>query len=171
MGCISVRGTGCAARIWALAAGRIVALLAGPLLLMGNDAEDLNGAAGAHGASLTVSFSGLRSSRGLMRGCLTREARFFPDCDKDPHALRLSVPATPDARMVFASVPPGDYALSILHDENGNGRLDTMMGIPKEGVGFSENPVLRFSAPKFAAARFTIGERDMVKDVKLRYFL
>lgn len=122
-------------------------------------------------ASLLISFAGLRSSRGMLRVCLTRNPRFFPGCDKDPAAFTASVAATPDAHVAIPHVPGGDYALSVLHDENGNGRADMMLGIPREGVGFSENPRLLFSAPKFAAARFHVGGADVRKTIRMRYFL
>jgi uncharacterized protein (DUF2141 family) len=148
-------------------------LVAGALLLTGNDAAADTDAVTAHGpeASLLVSFEGLRSAKGLMRVCLTRNPHFFPDCDKDPAAFKASVAAGPDAHLRIPDVPGGDYALSVLHDENSNARADMLLGIPREGVGFSENPRLLFSAPKFAAARFHIGSLDVTKQVRIRYFL
>ncbi|HEX7874506.1 MAG TPA: DUF2141 domain-containing protein [Sphingobium sp.] len=146
----------------------MAALAVAPLLLAANDAQI---ATTPDAPGLTVSFTGLRSTKGLVRGCLTRNPAFFPDCDKDPHSMKASIPAGPNARMHFAAVASGDYALSILHDENANARLDTMLGIPKEGVGFSENPRLRFSAPKFDAARFHMGATDVTKQVEIKYFL
>jgi uncharacterized protein (DUF2141 family) len=166
----SASGIGYAARIWALAAGRtrlLAILVTAPLFLAANAPAPL----APPNADLTVSFTGLRSSKGLIRGCLTRNPAFFPNCDKDPQSLKASVPASPNARMHFTDMPAGDYALSILHDENANARLDTMLGIPKEGVGFSENPRLRFSAPKFDAARFRMGSTNVTKEVRLQYFL
>ncbi|HEX7852953.1 MAG TPA: DUF2141 domain-containing protein [Sphingobium sp.] len=150
-----------------------------PLLLVANSAPPTQPPAPAptstaqtSGVLLTISFVGLRSTRGLVRGCLTRDPAAFPDkCEKDPRSLKATIPAAPHAIMRFTGVPSGDYALSILHDENANGRLDTMLGIPKEGVGFSENPALHFSAPKFAAARFHVGSEDVVKEVRIKYFL
>lgn len=106
-----------------------------------------------------------------MRACLTRDPRFFPNCEKDPHALKESVAASPHARLSFTGIASGDYALSVLHDENGNGRADMLMGIPREGFGFSENPRIRFGPPRFDAARFHIGTTDLTKDVRLQYFL
>jgi uncharacterized protein (DUF2141 family) len=42
------------------------------------------------------------------------------------------------ARCDFEDIPPGTYALAVIHDENMNGKLDTnWLGIPKEGYGFS----------------------------------
>ncbi|CAN5243242.1 DUF2141 domain-containing protein [soil metagenome] len=122
-------------------------------------------------ASLTISFAGLRSAKGLMRICLTRNPHFFPGCDKDPHAFKASVAAGPSAQLRIPGITSGDYALSVLHDENANARADMLLGIPREGVGFSENPRLRFSAPKFDAARFHMGSADVTKMIRIRYFL
>ncbi|MET0240939.1 MAG: DUF2141 domain-containing protein [Sphingobium sp.] len=136
-----------------------------PLLLTANSA------AADTGGNLTVRFTGLRSAKGMIRACLTQEQRFFLTCDKDPNAIRANVAAGPDARVRFHGVVSGDYALAVMHDENGNGRLDVMMGIPREGVGFSRNPAFHFGPPKFSAARFTIGAGDAAQEVRIKYFL
>ncbi|MCK7593475.1 DUF2141 domain-containing protein [Pseudomarimonas salicorniae] len=64
-------------------------------------------------------------------------------------------------RFTFVNLPPGRYAVRVAHDENGNGKLDTnFIGIPKEGVGSSNNPqVMR--APRFDEAVFELGEDDL----------
>lgn len=118
-----------------------------------------------------MSVTGLRSGKGLIRACLTRDPRFFPNCAKDPESLNASVPASPDARLRFTHVAAGDYALAILHDENGNARADMLLGIPREGVGFSENPRIRFGPPKFEAARFRVDARTISQMVTIKYFL
>ena len=61
----------------------------------------------------------------------------------------------------FADLPPGRYAVRVMHDENGNGKLDSnFLGIPKEGYGASNNPkVMR--APHFDEAAFDLGEDDL----------
>jgi uncharacterized protein (DUF2141 family) len=123
-------------------------------------------------STLDVHFAGLRSSKGMVRACLTRNPRHFPECQNDPQALKASVAAGPNARMQFTGVPAGDYALTVLHDENGNFRADMLLGIPREGVGFSRNPVLRFGPPRFEAARFRMaGEQERNEDVTIKYFL
>ena len=46
--------------------------------------------------------------------------------------------AAGSVKVIFADLPPGDYALALYHDRNGNGKLDTnVMGIPREPYGFS----------------------------------
>jgi uncharacterized protein (DUF2141 family) len=46
-----------------------------------------------------------------------------------------------------------------------------MAGVPREGVGFSNNPRLWFGPPRFASARFTVADAPVRQQVKLKYFL
>lgn len=141
--------------------------LAGPLVAADSPAQ----AQGAAAGELLVKFEGLRSAKGMLRACLTRDATLFLHCDRDPAAFKGSVTAGKDALLEFANVPPGDYALTVLHDENGNKKVDTFMGIPKEGVGFSRNPVMHFGPPRWDAVRIHISSGASETDVKLKYFL
>ena len=102
---------------------------------------------------------------------MTRDPAHFPGCDDDPDARHLTAPATAAGHLSFDGLPSGGYAVSLFHDENGNGKLDTFVGIPREGVGFSRNPALMFGPPKFNAARFAVGGGDVGEAVKVRYFL
>lgn len=126
---------------------------------------------GDDGVTVTVAVSGLRNTKGLIRACLTTKPATFPECDKDPQSLRLSVPAQNGPVLVFRHVAPGSYAVSLFHDENGNGRLDKTMGIPSEGYGFSRDAPVHFGPPKFDAAKVSIGSSDMTLAIKLRYIL
>jgi uncharacterized protein (DUF2141 family) len=121
--------------------------------------------------ALTVHFAGLRSAKGMIRACLTRSHALFLHCEQDPHALKASIPASDHARLDFADVPPGDYVLAVIHDENGNDKIDTFMGIPREGVGFSRNPAMHFGPPKYDAARFHVPSGPSETAVTFKYFL
>lgn len=58
-----------------------------------------------------------------------------------------------EATAVTDNLAPGDYGVVTIHDENGNQKLDrNLIGIPKEGFGFANNPHVGLSAPPFAAA-------------------
>jgi uncharacterized protein (DUF2141 family) len=58
----------------------------------------------------------------------------------------------------FGDLPAGDYAVSVVHDLNGNGRMDSnALGIPVEPFAFSNNATGSFGPAKFAQARLTIG--------------
>ncbi|MCW2337159.1 uncharacterized protein (DUF2141 family) [Sphingobium sp. B2D3A] len=150
--------------------------LGAPTLALGEDGaatvRTADAVVPAAAGQIDVRFEGLRSSRGMLRACLTKDRSHFPKCEKDPLALTASVAAGDHAELLFARVPPGDYALLVFHDENSNSRLDTMLGIPREGVGFSRNPRLRFGAPGFESVVLTITPGAAKQTaVKLQYFL
>ncbi len=72
-------------------------------------------------------------------------------------------------QLIVKDVPPGQYALQLFQDSNGNGRLDlSPRGIPLEPVGFSGNPSLLKGKPTPGGARFEHGEDDTLVDVRLR---
>ncbi len=120
--------------------------------------------------TIDVSVAGLRNAKGIVLICLTANSRAFPDCSKDPNAVKRHVRANAADHVSFSGVAPGTYALSLIHDENGNGKLDTALAIPKEGFGFSRNPKITFGPPKFAAAAFSLGQGS-VQTVKMKYML
>ena len=50
----------------------------------------------------------------------------------------------------FPGLTPGDYAVQLYHDENANGKVDmNMVGIPLEGFGFSNTPLVAGGIPEF----------------------
>jgi uncharacterized protein (DUF2141 family) len=121
-------------------------------------------------STLDVTLGKLRSAKGLVRVCLTADPTNFPKCVDDTNAVTRSVPAA--THMVrFAGLPHGGYAVAVIHDENSNARLDTFAGIPREGFGFSRNPVIRFGPPRFDAARFTLNSDAETQQVNMRYML
>ena len=119
-------------------------------------------------ARLDVAIDGLRSTKGAVRICLTADPANFPGCLDDADAVTRNVPASTRA-VSFDGLPQGGYALAVIHDENGNHRLDTFAGIPREGFGFSRNPPIRFGPPRFAAARFDLAGDAAAQQVRMRY--
>jgi uncharacterized protein (DUF2141 family) len=61
------------------------------------------------------------------------------------------------ARCDFEDIPPGTYALVVIHDENSNGKLDTnWLGVPREDYGFSNDAKGLLGGPSFSAASFPV---------------
>jgi len=121
-------------------------------------------------ARLDVDVQGLRSAKGTLRLCLTADPANFPGCLDDADAVTRNVPAGV-THLHFDGLPRGGYALAVIHDENNNARLDTLVGIPREGFGFSRNPAIRFGPPRFAAARFELAGDANRQQVRIRYIL
>ncbi len=121
-------------------------------------------------STLKLSIEKVRSHKGVLRVCLTADPKNFPGCVDDAHAMTRTVPAG-QADISMDGLPHGDYAAAVIHDENDNARLDTFMGIPKEGFGFSRNPPIGFGAPRFTAARFVIDSDVSTQGIRMHYLL
>jgi len=110
---------------------------------------------GSQGNMIHVDVEGLRSDRGQVLCALFSSAADFPKKTDQAVAHAKSEILGRRATCEFQGVPPGTYAISVFHDENSNGKLDTnFMGIPREGVGASNNAKGHFGPPKFSAAAF-----------------
>lgn len=122
-------------------------------------------------ATVVVTVTDLRSTKGQILACLTTRADAFPDCEKDPLAHKLKVPAATEVHLDFGAVSPGRYAVSLVHDENGNGKLDTRLMIPREGYGFSHDAPVHMGPPKFDRAAFAVGPENVRLAIRMRYLL
>ena len=73
--------------------------------------------------------------------------------------------------VVFENLPAGTYAVAVMHDQNGNGQLDTnLFGIPQEGIGVSNNALNTFGPPMFEETSFSLNEQRKVIEITLDYW-
>ena len=119
-------------------------------------------------SSLEIHVDNIKSKKGSIRfGLFTSEADYL----KNPVEKRIIKSTGKDVTVVFENLQPGDYALSVIHDENDNGELDSnAFGIPKEGFGFGNNALGSFGPPSFEKAKIKIADQDVKQDIKLKYF-
>lgn len=111
---------------------------------------------------LTLRVEGLSEVQGtLLAGIYDSAEGAF-----DPANSRFGkrIPASAGPMTLCFRLPPGDYAAAVIHDLNGNGKLDrSVFGIPREPYGFSNGA----ARPDFEKARFTIS-RDTALTIKLQ---
>ncbi|HEX2733235.1 MAG TPA: DUF2141 domain-containing protein [Polyangiaceae bacterium] len=126
--------------------------------------------AGAGG--LTVRVFGLRNRTGTLQLALFRTARGYPE-EIAKATLTRSIPLAHFESLVsWPQVGAGTWALSVLHDENSNGRLDrNFIGVPTEGIGASNDAVTRWGPPTFEDAKFQCSTDGCALDIHLRYWL
>ncbi len=76
-----------------------------------------------------------------------------------------------EARCHFLDIPPGTYALAVIHDENLDGELATnWLGVPEEGYGFSNKAKVSLAgAPSFKEASFAYEGQDLEMTIRLHY--
>jgi uncharacterized protein (DUF2141 family) len=67
-------------------------------------------------------------------------------------------------------LPQGSYAVAIYHDRDGDRDFDrTLVGLPAEGFGFSNDPETKTGLPPLSAVRFRVGAGERVMPVQMRY--
>jgi len=120
-------------------------------------------------ATLTVHISNVRNAKGNVHVDICPEKQFLgDDCvyvgDAQAHAGVVSV--------TVQNLPPGHYAAQVFHDENRNKKVDrALFGIPKEGIGFSNDARISLGPPKWADAKFDFNGQPQTISLKMRYFL
>jgi uncharacterized protein (DUF2141 family) len=124
--------------------------------------------ASSEDTGLRIVVSDVRSARGHVRVEVCSAAEFLQDC--------FHSAAEPAARgvttVLVPNLPPGVYAVQAFHDENDNNEVDRNgLGLPKEGIGFSNDAPIRLSPPSFQAAAFTYAGGDQTITLRLRHFL
>lgn len=124
-------------------------------------------AGASQAADLTVEVSGARSTQGTVSAALYGSADSWL---KEPQKLQgaRAPAAQPVTVLVFKDVPPGRYALSAFHDENGNEKVDTnVVGVPTERTGFSRDARGRMGPAAFDDAAIDV-QGDMTTAITLR---
>jgi uncharacterized protein (DUF2141 family) len=146
-----------------LAPTLLLALAAAPPSISAADYPDTG--------TLTLELTGFRSDEGQARIVVFNQAEGFPR-----NAARGFRFATGDihsgrSQLVIDALPPGTYAVSVIHDEDGDGTLTTnLIGLPTEGVGASRNPKVRMGPPRFEDARFELAaSQRMELSIRIRY--
>ncbi len=120
--------------------------------------------------SLSLRLSGFHSAEGQVLVAVFRGEQGFPG--KPGQAVKTAVTTISNgrARLEFEGLAPGEYAVSVVHDENSNDTLDTnWVGMPKEGIGMSNNAKGRMGPPKYRDAKFTITAAGAVQAITIVY--
>jgi uncharacterized protein (DUF2141 family) len=132
----------------------LTALLVTSATAVAQDAAD----AGVATCAIDVEVTGLRDG-GQVWVILFSDAQADAYPTKRDQALkRLDVaPAAGKARVSFEALECRTYAVAVVHDEDGNGKLNTnFIGIPNEGLGASRNARRAFGPPKFDDAKVRV---------------
>lgn len=122
------------------------------------------------GSVIHVEVVGLHNNKGHVFCALYSSANGFP---KDSQrAVQRDTSSISDRKALceFSGLEPGRYAVSVFHDENSNGKLDTnFLGIPREGVGASNDARGHLGPPKFDAASFQFAGGRLNLKITINY--
>ena len=119
----------------------------------------------ASAETLTIVIEDIRDASGTVQvQILAGQSQF----EGDGAVAQFMEPAVAGTLTFTAEdLPPGEYAIRIMHDLNGNGELDTnFVGMPTEPYAFSNNARGSFGPAKWDDVRFVI-ESDVTQVISL----
>ena len=121
--------------------------------------------------TLTIKLVGFRNNKGQACISLFNQSKGFPGKHEKAIKIMRSGIKNNQTFIVFDDLPYGTYAISVLHDENLNNKMETsFIGIPKEGWAVSNNPKSRFGPPSFDEARFELASNNKTMEVIINYW-
>ncbi len=118
---------------------------------------------------LIIVVENLRSAQGRVQVALWLGPEGF--ATDEAALVEAGQPAKPgQVRFTVPGLAPGRYAVAGYHDENGNGAFDqTWIGLPDEGLGFSNGAWIGLGPPAFDEAAVEVTQEARVIVVSLRY--
>lgn len=122
----------------------------------------------AQTSALTISVSHIRNDKGFILMSIYRDAPGYPDDPEKAFRIEKVKIENQRASVTLNNLPAGQYAVALLHDENGNSKMDKRFGLPREGYGFSNNVMGLMGPPCFSRAAVNCtGSQSIV--VNMRY--
>jgi uncharacterized protein (DUF2141 family) len=126
-----------------------------------------SGLSAAVNGDIILRIKNLKYKKGKILVALFQSPEGFPGDDKQ--SVKSWV-LEPGKEFVLQDIPPGRYALSVLHDTDGNLRMSSnILGIPKEGFGFSGREPSFLSFPDFKKSAFDHPAGGTVLEINLHY--
>ncbi len=121
---------------------------------------------------LQIQFTGMRTLNGQILLNIFNEKKDFPDSNKKAYRYAILVLATNKTQITIKDLPYGTYAIAVLHDENSSLNVEKNgLGIPREGVAFSQNAFHAMRAPSFDECAFSLDQPVLKMKLKFHYFL
>lgn len=129
------------------------------------------GFAGPNLGKIVVKIDGFKNNNGVVHICVfdTSDKKDYP-CPNHVIASKKIIISDLRALAEFDSIPYGQYAISMYHDEDDDGKLKTnLIGMPVEGVGFSNNVRPKLGPPSFKDAAFYLNSERMELTISVLY--
>ena len=122
-------------------------------------------------SGIQVKIPNIKNSTGTVACALFESSAGFPTefLHSATNITMIKIRDT-QARCNFLDIPPGTYALAVIHDENMDGKLGTnLLGVPTEGYGFSNGAKASMGAPSFEDASFSYDGKNLDLTIRLTY--
>ncbi len=114
---------------------------------------------------LRVEVTGLKSDQGDVIVALYNSPKGYTD---HPYKTYYANINNDKCEWVMKGLPRGEYAVILVHDENGNHHMDkNFLGMPKEPYAFSNNVKAHLHAPPFSDTKFLVDNGETLVKITL----
>jgi uncharacterized protein (DUF2141 family) len=121
---------------------------------------------------LRIEIKELRNLKGKLSIVIFNSPEGFPEEDNKAYKWQILDLEKSAPLFLFKDLPVGEYAYAILHDEDKDGKMKkNLIGIPKEGFGFSNNYRPRVKNPSFEDASFQLKPGENRHELEMVYYL
>lgn len=118
---------------------------------------------------IELNITNIRNNSGQVLISVFNQSIGFPSDGNKVYRYYVIETTYPTMLVLIEMLPPGDYAVAIVHDENRNLQLDTnILGAPVEGYAASGKNS-RYSSPKFESSKFRVGYDTITKEIRMNY--
>ncbi len=102
--------------------------------------------------TLTIQVTNVKDAEGHVRVAIYNSEK---DYMKKHFMVKSAKAAKGTVELVIDNLPAGTYGISVMHDANSNEKMDSnLIGMPKEGFGFSNNAKGTFGPPSYEKTKF-----------------
>ncbi len=120
-------------------------------------------------ADLQITIQKTDSDRGKILVLVFDGEDGFPDQVEKAFKQIVVEPKNKKAIVRLENIPVGNYAVTVLHDEDDNGKMtNNFAGLPREKYGFSNNPKIYFSPPSFEKSAIAVASANQAIQIDLR---
>lgn len=120
--------------------------------------------------SIIVHVTGYRNLEGDMIVALYKNSDQFPNEPALTVIQKKEAVTSDTLSIIFKNLLPGNYAVSVLDDENSNDAMDKRLLIPREGFCFSRFVPKGLKYPVWDNCCFVLADKDVVLHLQLYYF-
>lgn len=121
-------------------------------------------------SNLKIEVDGLNNQKGQVCLKLFSASSGFPYGNQKVIERQCVKIVNKPLTIILNNIPSGSYAAAIFHDVYGDRKLHrNALGMPTEGYGFSNNPIVRYGPPKFGDCMFLVAGPNTSIKIKINY--
>jgi uncharacterized protein (DUF2141 family) len=119
-------------------------------------------------ASIHVTITNVKEPKGEVIIYLYKGSEGFMNPDNVHETVKIEASDYREGH-TFNNLETGEYVVILHHDKDRDGKMKSILGIPREGFGFSRNYRPKTRAPKFNEVKLTV-EGETAIEIKMIYF-